>query len=114
MGRWWEVWGGCPEDLLPEGRRRFPESRLPTIRNILWESGLPVAWIGETGRRITSINERVLVRRWPGVSDQRPLSWIKPPPPPNSRGSRVIPPRIGGLGGRLINFTYQKKEELTC
>lgn len=99
MGKWWEVWGGCPENLLPEGRRWFPESRLATAKNVLWESGLPVAWIEETGRRVTRINERILVRRWPGVTDQRPLSRIKPPPPPNSGGSRVIPPRVGGLGG---------------
>ena len=74
MGRWWELWGGYPENLLPKGWRRFPESRLPAVENILWESGLPVAWIEETGRRISTIGERVLVRRWPGASDQRPLS----------------------------------------
>jgi hypothetical protein len=35
MGQWWEVWGSCPQGLLPPKRRRFPESRLPTVRNIL-------------------------------------------------------------------------------
>ena len=74
MGRWWELWVGRPEGLLPQERRRFPQSRLPTVRNILWESGLPVAWIRETGRRVTNINERVLTCRWPGVPDPRPLS----------------------------------------
>jgi len=39
---------------------------------MLWKSGLPVAWISETGTRITRISERTLVCRWPGVSD-RPL-----------------------------------------
>jgi len=77
MGRWWELWGSYPENLLPRGRQRFPESRLPIVENILWQSGLPVAWIGETGRRVTGINERLLVRRWPGASDQRPLSWLR-------------------------------------
>jgi len=74
MGQWWELWVGRPEGLLPQERRRFPQSRLPTVRNILWESGLPVAWIRETGRRVTNINERVLTCRWPGVADPRPLS----------------------------------------
>ena len=77
MGKWWELWGGYPENLLPRRWRRFPESGLPTVKNMLWESGLPVAWIRETGRRITSISERVLVRRWPGVSDPRPLSALR-------------------------------------
>ncbi len=77
MGKWWELWGGYPENLLPKGWRRFPESRLPTIENVLWQSGLPVAWIGETGRRITRIGERLLACRWPGASDQRPLSALR-------------------------------------
>jgi hypothetical protein len=76
LGRWWELWGGYPEDLLPEGWQRFHESRLPTVRDILWESGLPVGWIEETGRRVTGIGERALVRRWPGTSDQRSLSSL--------------------------------------
>jgi len=74
MGRWWEVWGGCPEGLLPEGWHRFHENRLATVRSMLWQSGLPVAWIRETGRRVTRINERVLAWRWPGAPEQRPLS----------------------------------------
>lgn len=78
MGRWWELWGSYPEDLLSEEWQRFPDSRLPTVRDILWQSGLPVAWIGETGRRVTGISERVLACRWPGVSDQRPLSMYRP------------------------------------
>ncbi|MBM4467365.1 MAG: reverse transcriptase [Chloroflexi bacterium] len=77
MGKWWELWGGYPENLLPKGWPRFPENRLPTVKGTLWESGLPVAWIGETGRRITRISERLLVHRWPGASDQRPLSSLR-------------------------------------
>jgi RNA-directed DNA polymerase len=77
MGRWWEMWGSCPEGLLSQGWQRFHKSRLPTIRDILWESGLPVAWIEETGRRVTRINERLLARRWPGLPDQRPLSALQ-------------------------------------
>jgi len=76
MGRWWELWGSVPENLLPEGWHRFPQSRLPIVENMLWQSGLSVAWIGETGRRVTSISERVLIGRWPGLSDQRPLSVL--------------------------------------
>lgn len=50
------------------GWQRFPESRLPTVKHMLWHSGLPVAWIEETGRRVTAIAERLLVCRWPGVA----------------------------------------------
>ncbi len=70
MGKWWEIWGHIPQDLLPQKQRHFPESRLPIIKDILWPSGLPVAWIEETGRYITTIAERTLVRRWPGAAEQ--------------------------------------------
>lgn len=76
MGRWCELWGGHPDYPLPQERRRFHVSRLPAIKHELWESGMPVAWIGETGRCITGINERILVCRWPGASDPRPLSLL--------------------------------------
>jgi hypothetical protein len=76
MGSWWELWGGHPAYPLSPKERWFHKSRLPTIRDTLWESGVPVAWIRETGRRVTSINERAIVGRWPGVADQRPLSLL--------------------------------------
>lgn len=69
LGNWWEVWGGHPAFPLPEAWRRFHKNRLPAIRDMLWESGVPVAWIVETGRRVTGIGERVLVCRWPGVAE---------------------------------------------
>ncbi len=78
--------GECFENALTQrgltltmedgARRRFPASRLSRVRGILWQSGLPVAWIRETGRCVTGINERALVRRWPGVPRQRPLSLL--------------------------------------
>ena len=43
---------------------RFHARKLDVLESWLWESVLPVAWIGETGRRGTSIEERVLVCRW--------------------------------------------------
>jgi len=73
IGKWWELWGDIPE-MLPIGWQRFPESRRSTVRNILWESGLAVAWIEETGRRVTALAERTLVCRWPGVMTPYPLS----------------------------------------
>jgi hypothetical protein len=68
LGSWWEFWGGYPAHLLPRGWHRFPDRRLLIVSRLLWKSGLRVAWVRETGRRVTGINERVLVRRWPGAS----------------------------------------------
>lgn len=67
LGSWCELWGGNPAYPLAQAQRRFHISRLPAVEGKLWESGVPVAWIRETGRRITTINERTLVLRWPGV-----------------------------------------------
>ncbi len=64
IGNWWQVWGDAPQDLLPNKWRRFPESHLPAVKEILWQSKLPIAWIAETGRLITTIAERTLVCRW--------------------------------------------------
>jgi hypothetical protein len=49
---------------------------LPALKGKLWASGAPVAWIAETGRRSTTINERSLVCRWPGAADPRPLAAL--------------------------------------
>jgi hypothetical protein len=43
---------------------RFHNRNLEEIKILLWESGLPVAWIYETGRQISRIMERVLTYRW--------------------------------------------------
>ncbi len=74
MGHWCELWGGHPAYPLPASWRHFQRRRLPSIKHQLWESGVPVAWIAETGRRVTGLNERVLIRRWPDRSQPQPLS----------------------------------------
>jgi len=43
---------------------RFHHRHLASIKPLLWESGLPVAWIYETGRQISGIMERALTCRW--------------------------------------------------
>jgi len=76
MGKWWELQGDCTDGCLPKELRRFRHSRFPEVRNILWESGRPVAWVMETGVRITRICERALVCRWSGTN-RRPLASLK-------------------------------------
>ncbi len=44
--------------------RRFPRRRLRSVKRLLWNSDLPVAWIDETGRRPGNIAERALALRW--------------------------------------------------
>ena len=73
-GGFWEVVVHRPatrRGRAPDGHagpdrwpRRLASRRLPGFRSILWGSGLPVAWIEETGRRLTDIAERALVLRW--------------------------------------------------
>ena len=43
---------------------RFPNRRMRQVKAMMWKSHLPVAWIGETGRRLSNIAERALVCRW--------------------------------------------------
>jgi len=43
---------------------RFHRRRMAQIKKTLWKLGAPVAWIGETGRRLDRIAERALVCRW--------------------------------------------------
>jgi len=47
---------GCP--------RRTPRGTRPNLRRLLASTSLPVAWVAETGRRLSRIGERVLVLRW--------------------------------------------------
>ena len=68
LGSWCELWGGNPAYPLSEAERRLPRSRLLAVARQLKASGVPVAWIAQTGRRVTSISERALVLRWPGVA----------------------------------------------
>jgi hypothetical protein len=51
-------------DALRAWPRRVPRRRLPALKPVLWRSGLPLAWIGETGRRLGAIAERALHCRW--------------------------------------------------
>lgn len=48
---------------------RFPHGRMRRVKAMLWKSNLPVAWIGETGRRLSNIAERALVCRWASEPD---------------------------------------------
>jgi RNA-directed DNA polymerase len=58
VGQFWEISfsSGCSH--------RFPQRLMTEIKPLLWESGLPVAWIEETGRQISGILERTLMCRW--------------------------------------------------
>jgi len=51
---------------------RFHHRNLEEIKILLWESGLPVAWIYETGRQISRIMERALTYRWSTTVYNRP------------------------------------------
>ncbi len=73
QGKYWEVvvppttsaaGKAAALDALRAWPRRVPRRRLPALKPILWRSGLPVAWIGETGRRLGTIAERALHCRW--------------------------------------------------
>ena len=66
LGSFWAVTAHQPEHV-PERdwyNQRFHKTALHTIKHRLWEARCPVAWIGETGRRIDGIAERVLIARW--------------------------------------------------
>lgn len=76
LGNWYEIWGGHPAYPLSEEQRRFHRSHLPNVKRQLWESGLPVAWVAETGRHITQINERVLACRWPARNEVTTISEL--------------------------------------
>ena len=82
LGQWWEMrmardhlmrLRDCSPDMpllhsLTEDCpiRRFPERRIAELRPVLWDSGVPVAWIRETGRRLGPIAERAVTYRWSG------------------------------------------------
>jgi hypothetical protein len=51
-------------DALRAWPRCVSRRRLPALKPVLWRSGVPVAWIGETGRRLGAIAERALHCRW--------------------------------------------------
>jgi len=70
LGGFWQIFAGPIEQtvslwawvsLLP---RRFSRRDLGLARRLRWDARVPVAWIGETGRRVQSIAERALFERW--------------------------------------------------
>lgn len=54
-----ELW-----DSMSLLNRRFHERDERMARELLWQAAVPVAWIGETGRRVSAIAERAMVSRW--------------------------------------------------
>jgi hypothetical protein len=58
IGRSWEM------NLSPSQHYRIISRHLTSMKQLLWESEWPVAWIEETDRRITGITERQLSCRW--------------------------------------------------
>ncbi len=58
VGNFWEM------RFSEACRYRFHSRHLEEIKRVLWESGLPVAWVMETGRQISGIMERALTYRW--------------------------------------------------
>ncbi len=58
VGKFWEM------SYSPFCSYRFPQHHLVELKPLLWECGLPVAWIEETGRQISGILERALTYRW--------------------------------------------------
>jgi hypothetical protein len=70
LGRFWKLLPGPLRataelwDSMSLLSQRFHERDERMARELLWRSALPVAWIGETGRRVGAIAERALVSRW--------------------------------------------------
>jgi len=57
VGNFWEMsFSSC--------HYRFHTRYLAEMKIVLWESGLSVAWIMETGRQLSGIMERALIYRW--------------------------------------------------
>ncbi|MCD4751231.1 MAG: hypothetical protein K8R59_17815, partial [Thermoanaerobaculales bacterium] len=69
-----------PPENLGERSYRMPYRWVEALRRRLWASEMPVAWIAETGRRISRVNERALVCRWPAKPRgfQRNPVWAGP------------------------------------
>ena len=65
-GGFWEM------DVLSRGTglclaqwpKRIHRRGLAGVKAALWEAKVPVAWIGETGRRVSAISERALMYHW--------------------------------------------------
>jgi len=72
LGSFWQVLS-VPASLISDPCRqkgacyptgRFHKHESEKVRDLLWRMAVPVAWIGETGRRIGPIAERALKCRW--------------------------------------------------
>ncbi len=66
LGSFWEITTGLPQNL-PRSHwldMRFTNSAMQQVTKELWNHGVPVAWIMETGRRVMTITERGLATRW--------------------------------------------------
>ena len=70
VGKFWQMLPG-PIRIIAKAwermsllRLRFHEREESMARQLLWQAYVPVAWIGETGRRVGVIAERTLICRW--------------------------------------------------
>lgn len=70
LGRFWKLLPGPLSaavgvwESMSLLKSRFHERDEWIARDLLWQATVPVAWIGETGRRVSAIAERALVSRW--------------------------------------------------
>lgn len=70
IGNFWQMLPGPIREIADVWERmallrlRFHERDESTARHLLWHAAVPVAWIGETGRRVDAIAERALSCRW--------------------------------------------------
>jgi hypothetical protein len=77
VGKFWQLSPGSirtipnATEINSQLKLRFHEREERTLRRFLWQADVPVAWIGETSRRIGVIAERALICRW-GVTKRDP------------------------------------------
>lgn len=70
LGTYWELLAGpireraATWESMSLLRSRFPQRGLGLAKRLLWDAAIPVAWVEETGRRITGIAERAVTCRW--------------------------------------------------
>jgi hypothetical protein len=70
VGKFWQMLPGPIRIIAKTWERmsllrlRFHEREEITVCQLLWQAYVPVAWIGETGRRVGVIAERTLICRW--------------------------------------------------
>jgi len=79
LGTYWELLGGPVRDMtltwehMSLLRLRFPQRDLGLAKRLLWDTGVPVAWVEETGRRVSGIAERAIAWRWVMEGEQLAL-----------------------------------------